>query len=343
MQTQSLTLKEVAEANEASISSIRSLAVRVRCSQSKAGGPLAETENYFYRTQGPEERLTLNRIGLPATETGDNMGYSDTYNGPRGMKSIVGYDPAHPPKLGESSLSGAQGNLGPRFMGARRPTSIPRNQLLLEVAYSAQSWTLKDLIATSSARLVATPSTSSRHCYEIQVTRPDVGFHVSVDPAANFMIRRLEIAPSAATKPKVSVFLEVESFQDCGAEVFIPTLIQGEMREGEAITRIRTECEVITCNQTLPTDAFEMVFPDWLRVVDQNSGKIHYWGPDNKPRLTFENAEEHRRWWRPRFNKAMQARYARHFPWSLVLGGITAAFVLILILRKRARARRAAA
>ncbi|MFI5460893.1 MAG: hypothetical protein ACHRXM_36240 [Isosphaerales bacterium] len=200
---------------------------------------------------------------------------------------------------------------------------------------------MRELIASSSAKLVATPSASNRHCYEIEVKRPDVAFNIAVDPTANFMIRRVETISSPRAKPKPTGFLEVEAFQDCGDGIFLPALVVGQEYEANGVVvKIRREVKIVSCNEALSPDALEPKFPDWLPVVDQRSGKIHYWGPGDKPRLTFDRAAEQRKWWLARVAKAQRARSAGRFPWSLVMGGATVAVAVAAIVVVRARSRR---
>lgn len=339
----SMTLGEIARANSAAVAAIQSLDLDLRFFESKGSGPSVETDHVIYRIQGDRERMILDRLTMPTTEEGDRMGYRDESHGLDGFKSIIGYDPSRPPQLGEITLSRAFGTLGPRFVGPRRPTSIPRLQLLFEVAFAKDAWTLRELIASSHAKLLAGPSTSPRRCHEIEVNRPGVAFKISVDPAANFMIRRVETILNPGTHSKPSSFLEVESFRDSGDGVFLPTLISGEEYEADGGTvKIRRECKIVSCNKPLPSDLLEPTFPDWLPVIDQRSGKIHYWGPGDKPRLTFGSAEEQREWWLPRVAKAKayRARSARRFPWSLAMGGITVVIGVGAVLLNRARARR---
>lgn len=338
----SLSLKEVAQANAASVAGIRSLVIKVKTYQSNPGGDpdaLSLTNEYTYRVQGDEERMTLD-TPQAADPSGDKPGYSDAYNGPGGFREIAGYDPKRPASLGEYSLTRTQGQLSARKTDGQSFAMYPRWDLLFEVYKKPKYLLLKDLIAQSkSARLAATPSTSPRRCYEIEVVLAEGVRLISVDPAANFMVRCMEfrLPPPSTSKPSS---VEVASFRACGDGVFIPEVVNAESQlEGGRETKVlrgfkvRTECEVVSCNQPIPAEDFRVAFPDWLRVVNQGTGKIHYWGPDEKPRLTFDTAEEHRRWFNPRLAKAMRAQQRSGFPWFGALAGFAAVALAAVALR----------
>lgn len=342
----SMSLDEVVQANTSSLAGIRSLAVHVKEFQTEPAESVSDnalklTVEYTYRMQGKEERVTTDLLFKPPAPGGDRPGHVETYNGPAGFREIIGYDPAHPSKLGEYSLSRAQGTIAPQKTDEPPFPLNPKSDLLFVLYKKPKYLSLRDLIATTrTARLVATPANSPHHCYEIAVEWPESRRLICVDPAANFMIRRVESSRPDSDEPRSPSFVEVVSFQDCGDGIFIPTRIEAtsQLTGGRSLKVLNT-CEVLSCNQPIPADEFRVDFPDWLCVVDQRSGKIHYWGPDDKPRLTFSNAEEHRRWRQPRLTQARRAQRDPGFPWSIVMGAITVIIAVTATLWTRYRSR----
>ena len=337
-----MTLDEVVKANAASIAGINSLVVRVKQSRSISGGavePLKPIDEYQYWKQGEEERMTFEYLGRPVVpnpENKDNQAYSDASNGPSGFREITGCDPRSPPKLGEYSLSGAQGILEDRKTTVQPFRTRPDYDLLMTVFTAPDYLSLRDLVeAHPSSKLIATPANSPRHCYEVEVSWSEGWRRVSVDPAVNFMIRREEYGLSGTANAQPS-FVEAESFRDCGDGAFIPTriLAKARMENGKEL-RLLTEVEVVSCNTPIPPEELQVVFPDWLIVVDRKTGKTHNWGPEDKPRQTFDSVEEHRKWLEPRRNKAKSELYSRPSPyrWVLVAGAITVILAAIVVFR----------
>jgi hypothetical protein len=341
-------VERIIRANEAAIAAIQSLVVRVRYFQPRPGAPpgspLEVSEEYTYTMDGPRARLAIDAKFTPRrpdAPPGENPGYSDTVVDDEGSRAIHGYNPADPPALGEFSSSRAVGFLGRPRSGQQRAFSPdPRVHLLMRILPSKDSASLAELAATATAtRLIADPSRSPRRCYELRIERPDMNLLVSVDPAVNFMIRRVEFLPTPRSKPAISGFVEADSFQDCGDGAFLPTRLHSEIVGEGSTWRGATECEVVSCNQPLPVDAFTLKFPDWLTVFDEPRGQIHVWGPDDRPRLTFANAEEFHKWWVPRHAQA-EAAQPRHTPFSwatVILTSLLGSAALFYIVRRWSR------
>jgi hypothetical protein len=102
--------------------------------------------------------------------------------------------------------------------------------------------------------------------------------------------------------------------------------------------RTALDCEVISCNRPLPSDAFAVRFPDWLRVLDEHDGKIYVWGPEGKPRLTFATKGEYQEWWMPRLAKAEGMVGTRsRLTWPVLVGVnlvVVVAIVFALVRRR---------
>jgi hypothetical protein len=344
----SMSLDEVVKANTASVAGIQSLVVRVQASRSTPGESpdvLKPLNEYLYRKQGEAERMTYQLLNLPKNpnlEKNDRPGYSDASNRPSGFLEIDGYDPKSPAELGEYSLSRAYGILAPRKTEESPFRAKPKWDLLMTVFKAPDYYSLQDFVtAHPTAKLISTPANSPRRCYEIEVTWPEGWRRISIDPAANFMIRREESGLPGMSDQESST-VEVESFQDCGDGAFIPTRIvsKGQLGAGKTV-KMLIECKVVSCNTPIPPEDLQAHFPDWLVVMDQKSGKVHYWGPDDKPRLTFDSLAEHRKWWIPRMNKAMAAKYnsSNSYRWAYLAGAIILVLAVFLVVRNQRQRR----
>jgi hypothetical protein len=341
-QPPAMTLDEIIAANAATAANIRSIVVKVKRHQTKAsllsGGELELGSVYTYRKQADRERLTTNNVIVPKRSNGDSPGYMDQSSGPDGLKAMIGYDPSDPPSLGEFSPSKAAAHISPRKTIGRSVEA----DLLLGVRLVPKVFAPAELVkGATSATILAGPADSPRHCYEVEVRRPEMDYRISFDPAANYMIRRVEYVPTPASKPHVKILIEAVAFKDWGDGVFLPTEIRSQMTENGHTMHSRVEFEVASCNRPIPEEEFNITFPDWLLVVDGLAGKIHRWGPDERPRLTFDNADAYQRWWQPREAKMLRDQRARWFPWSLAMGVLTLGVAGFAILRSRRGARAA--
>jgi hypothetical protein len=219
--------------------------------------------------------------------------------------------------------------------------------MLLAIVKVNETWTLDELVKIArSARLMADPATSPRGCYEIAIDRGDDWYQVSIDPAHHFLIRRIEYRAmkGAWAKLKIRYVVEVTRFQDCGEGVELPAEIVGVGGERDRPMSHRSEIEILSCNQDLPADTFLVSYPDWLRVFDRDTGAIHVWGPDGKPRLSFANSAEYDRWWRPRQAAAEQllglgAGGIPGWAWTAGTLGVVLAVLLIVMFLQRRRGR----
>jgi len=348
-----LTAEQIARMNASGVAAAHSLVVHVQyyqqlpASGGKDHGPKLMTDDYIYTVAGAEERLRLNRVQMKPSPDGDRPGYSDRYNGPSGFKALNNYDAEHPPELGEFSTSSAAGHLAPMQEKRLALGVNAKAQLLLEVGYSVRSWPLRDLVSgAASARVVATPSKSPRGCYELEIRRPEADlplFAVSVDPSANFMIRRVAWISTATSRPKFDGLMEVKRFKDCGDGAFIPAQIEGEGTENRLTSRQWLTVEILSCNQPLSADALHVRYPDWLKVVDQTTGKVLIMGPDEKLRMSFNTYEDYMKWYEPRYAKAKGLYWTTwtsrgvSWRWLILLNAVLIAAVVVFVARRRAR------
>lgn len=351
-----LTLRQVAKANTAAVNAIRSIHVTIDVDNNlptpgdeNPGQEPKLTYTIVWQKDGAWERTRLNwhrRGQVPRNY--------DVSNGPDGYRRLQNYDPKFAPPLSESIDRPAMGE-----MGKARPSyeiaSAPRSASYINVLVGATS--LEDYVAKNpSTKLAATPETSKLRCYEITTLQkieygpgkaPDVrDVRVFVDPAVGFWIRRIESGPlQKSTDPgeKGVGIIDVQEFKDCGNGVFWPlkgrhtTRLPGRTDGDEVIVRHRLHL----INQPLPEKDFVITFPDWLRVFDNESGKVFIWGSDGKPRMTFDSPGEYSAWYRPRAVDPFVERATRQQPWRVgwltaVNIGVVCLLVLIVLWRRRA-------
>jgi hypothetical protein len=351
-----LTLQQVVKANSGAINAIRSIHVTIDVANN-----LPATENeppppeilpiytiVWYKDHG-RERVLMNwhrRGRVPRN--------SDRYNGPDGYRGLVNYDPKFEPPLSESIARPAYGELDKRQTG-HQFASAARSSSYIDV-FAGGGPTLEEYVAKNpDCKLAATPATSKFSCYEITTLQkmesgpgkaPDVrDVRVFVDPAVGFWIRRIESGPlQKSTDPgdKGEGIGEVQEFKDCGNGVFWPLKSRFTRRlpgRTDGI-EISTRHTLHSINQPLPEKVFDIRFPDWLRVFDNQSGKVYVWGPDGKPRMTFGSQGEYQEWYRPRAKDPFVENMTRPRPWRVgwfagVNIGVVALLILLVLWRRR--------
>ncbi len=336
-------MEQIAKANAAGIEAIRSLVVHVtQYGEVAVPGDLAPARTkraeFTWYWSGGEQRVQQ-RIAIhnptPAKDKPQggkprNEAFSDQYNGSKGFKELRGYDPNDPPSLSESELGGCNGSYGIRSPDKTAFGIFPGQSLLWAVLEKRAFHSLTELVRSSkSIRIAKRPSESALRCYELEVVRAAAEFTIYVDPAANFMIRRVDTRyaiASPVTQAKLRMFQEVKEFRDFGNGVFLPVGLHGEMTETET-AKTRVEVEVKSVNEPLPPETFEVKFLDWMRVTDSKTGQIHIWGPDDKPRRTFESPGKYHEWYRPILMRKLAAESESQSQrrWLMI---VAAAFVL---------------
>lgn len=344
-----MDVRSLARANTAALQAIHSIMVRVEISDdlpdegsSRLRSRPELNYTFVWYKQGEDERLRETHQRPNANRF---LRSNDRYNGKRGFKELINYDPEHPSELSESTDGGAAGVLAGRRPPKKALQFNPRIPLLMALGHAGRFYSLEEFIAEAiDVSLEKTPAQSEWKCYEMRVRFPDYNFQVAVDPTANFLIRRLHIQPTDTNKtlPDVSQQSEVHSFNDCGKGVYLPAKVVRKRTN----TKLNISSTLIaqvteyTVNQTLPPEAFDITFPEWLRVTDRETNKVHVWDKDG-PRLTFSSAEEYTAWFGPRMKPPQKARSLSWPIWT----GIAMAAVLVaagcvrLFMRWRARKR----
>jgi len=145
------------------------------------------------------------------------------------------------------------------------------------------------LSGKDQSKIVKSPAQSTIKCYELDV-KP-IGeksrFMVAVDPNNGFLVRKVE----QYTSGTLSTEAEVMSYSDRGGGVFVPTRIREHIYLHDKLSStITTDARVTvkSVNQPIPSQAFDVVFPEWTRVMDHSTGKIYIWGKNGPYKTTIE-------------------------------------------------------
>jgi hypothetical protein len=312
-QGDSLSLDDIVRANENAIASITSLkfVARIDGARGRTDVRLA----YYWRADDTAKLITDPLT--PPGPNGDRLDYEEWFHDRDSVETLVGYPRDHPPRLGDDSTTKAHGVIAARnkLVVDVMPRS-PRAMLMLRVYNFGPSKSLKELVAgAKSARIIGTPSSSARKCYELDIDFSEK-FHanVSVDPSNNFMIRRIEhrAAVKGITKPYHEISVrEATAFHRFPDGSCLPEKIQvsigddispgGDKRESTIIF------ESLMCNEPISPSELAFSFPEALTVVDDTTGMVHIWGADGKPARSFKSGKEFEAWDRPRFLKASKA------------------------------------
>jgi hypothetical protein len=337
----------VAKANTAALQSIHSLMVRVEIwddlpdegSQQFRRRPELNYTYAWYR-QGDEERLRELRH---RPDPKGLLRSNDSYNGKRGFKDLMNFDLDNPYELSESIDGPAAGVMASRRPPQRPFRMNPRTPLLMTLGYQARTYTLQEFVEQAGkASVEKAPAESDLKCYELRVRCPDYDFRIAVDPGANFMMRRIEAQPAEPDKTPEAWLREVESFHDCGGGVYLPAKATRKLTnlKQDVSTNMVVRTTEYKVNEPLPPEIFDVKFPEWLRVTDQEKNKIYVWGVDG-PRLTFNSPEEYNTWFRPRMRFTQKVKSLGWTAWA----GIAVGTVLVvavgarLFVRWRARRR----
>lgn len=339
-------------AHEATIDSIRTLRVHVEYASKRPTffdeGVDAKDGEYDWTLDGEDERIRMVDLHQPRTDEGDEPGHKDQMNRGDRFKALIGLDSSNPPELGEFSVARAQGVIAPRQSAPLALGQTPRVHCLWRINVGDRELGLADACrAARSVDLVAEPSEASKGRYELRLEFPEGVVRCWLDPEAGFLLGRVEHDLLAKKdRPAVHNVMEADGFRAFAGGVFFPTVVRCALTEREKTMTYRYGFEVESINEPLPADAFEMRFPDWLRVVDVGTGKFHVWGPADEPRLTFVTNQEFQDWSLPRIAEARGMNRVslsrRLLSWPVVVSTLAIVAVVATLFVRRRRALRSA-
>lgn len=339
----------IVRAHEATIAAIHSMHVRVKSFAKKPNlfGEGAEAQNSeydWYFDDNENERIRSKNLNEPRTSDGDEPGIKDIANMRSEFRALLGMDPERPPPLGEASMTKAHGVMARRQSGVMALGQVPRIHCLWQIDVGEDDLSLAEACkAAKAVDLVHLPSSSPSGCYELRLDYPKLGLvvHCWLDPKAGLLLRRVD-QDLAAKRDRKAIHntLEVTGFESYGLGAYFPEGVKGRLTEGGRTMSYRYEFEVTSINKPLPPDTFTIRFPDGLHVVDSASGKIHIWGPDDKPRRTFNSSKEFDEWFTPRFVEAKglnrTSPSGRLLSWPVVVSflAIVAAAIALFVRRR---------
>ncbi len=348
----------LAEANESAIGLIHSADLVIDISVDRVRGLPARNENeqmkrsWRWSKRDDVERIRY-RYDYLRPEDGLPVNIGDMIQDGRTRRTLLNWDPTNPQKIEPLNNGTVKARVEPQT--PRLPGFFAHPSVFLGLRMQLNS---QDLALTLAELVRASPRAEVRgkvriHGYDtwrIFVEHPNNSgpksdgsfYEVFVDPAVNFMVRRVEAHDRATTvdKLKVSPYTysrEIQEFHDCGGGVFVPTRFEDQsLGDGRAAPSMVLHGDVrnLTVNVELPPDALDFAFPKHVlvRFLPPVNGKAKksLWGDNDTPILEVHKAQDLVEYTR-RLSPASRASSVLVF----VLANIAIAFAIIAILSYR--------
>jgi hypothetical protein len=335
-----LTIMDIADANDQAISSVTSLIIDIHSEQEVQGStPMGRCLSFHCRWiwQGGEMKIIQEKGpgAIRALRTDQQNAkhptntFEETYNGKNGYRSLMSYNPNKPPEISEQVPGGASGIIT-RERADPYPGVYPQRVLLFEIPYKNGSLRLASLVKERSCRIKATPASSQAKCYELEMGDENGnGLVISLDPRNNFTIRKVE-----CRKKDGSLLYDgnVTSYHELPGNIKIPKEIVRHIHMGDNVVTTYTTTAVELLNQNIPNETFFVRFPPWLRVFDENTGRLYLWGDDEqKPFKTFESKDEYLKWYTDQMGPEPGRKQSRLVWWLFVC---LVVLVLVFVVRR---------
>jgi hypothetical protein len=118
--------------------------------------------------------------------------------------------------------------------------------------------------------------------FEAEFALPDSTITVSVDPAANYMIRRVEMNPKEIAG--YHSVIEVNRFKEHAPGVYFPEQVTVLRKHGDAApsTEIIKFTDVVV-NSPIPASLFTLKFPHGIYVTDRIEGRKYRVNENGQP------------------------------------------------------------
>jgi hypothetical protein len=329
-----MTASEIAAANARGIAAVRSIVADGTYDMEMTGSlrvPRNTTACFTWTWQKGELRSQCRqRQALYPIEAGSAQkarqplrpwNFSDCYNGKKGFKVLQGYNPDEPsPVLTETEPGKISGIIdATQSNPAEAILYHPDGVLLFVLGGGDEMGTLSQLIAKCGGNVVEKPSDNNQQCYVLMVDLPtprpnpstvtfDAKGNVIRPPAVGPVKLRLKIAVDQAhgfLVRSVTRFIddkrifenEVLTFAKSDDGAFCPKNIRFEVQRapGHNLNLAYLDLAIRQFNKDIPAEAFEVKFPEWLRVADRQNGRVYLWGNDG-PQRTFKSDVAYRQW-----------------------------------------------
>lgn len=287
-----IDIKTIIDLNYQSVRSIHAIAAEIDLYDVAGGKRYAASKTTWYH-QGHQERL---RIKLyDRSKPGGPVSTRDGFNDAAQFRAIEGgYDFDSPPGLSESVDGPGYGRLGPRAASRTVLGVDSRTYLLLAISHEQESLTLKELAGkATSPRIARGPSTTSPE-YQLELPVGKQVYRVNLDPRKAFAMTRFEV--SAGDGATVTGWVEGVKWQHFGNGVHLPTELKTVDGSGPDAEQALITVRYLHVNDRIPESEIGLVFPDWMRVYEEPSGRVLIADGKGGFRHTFASRDEYKGW-----------------------------------------------
>jgi hypothetical protein len=301
------TLATIIKANESAVELIHTVQARFELTLSpRAVGPGASAPVKAFSFEWSADFVRgRNRI-----RDVNHLAKADAL-GPKGISDLVivgtsyrlleNWDPASPQTLGPYRTGTVNADVG--VVADAIPGGYdPRSSLLWTVDSAATSLR-KSVEKSEKSRILPPEFIQGQKCVVVEIpsTRTtQCSYKVFIDPALNYMIRRIEgttqpIKVNGRAEPViVSARAEIPSFIAFPGGVYFPESLEVDRSDSKMIDR--TTFKDVRVNEDLPNDAFDLQFPAWCRVRDMSSRETFIADGNGGKLASFSKPEEMAAW-----------------------------------------------
>ncbi len=296
-----LTIQNLADANQASISSFASLKATVKTTFRNSSPEFAALDQeLLYFSSGQQERISIQQA-TPRLVPGDLTGLSfpvgnkQIHNGPSGYRMLDIFDdlrdefgnfPVDSPAVGSDDAS--RGSLG---------YHLAKYYLGLEVlAGSSEAHSLSHLLSQDpDAIIFEEPTPANDQCFGIQFSYAQGAHRVWLSRDHGFMIRRMEWIDGS----KTTTDFRVVDFEQHGELYICKEWELSRRSEGIPEVVLEGEVEVHSVNSPIHESDLTVQYPEGLPFFDHKLGQAGVWGIDG-PAIMFSSKEEAQDWFTKR-------------------------------------------
>lgn len=259
--------------------------------------PRQPDQEYVWSKLGEFERVSLvDHREWASRPNGEKGSRTDVVNGPRGYRRLVGFNPDRPELPTESKDWPVKGSIGQRKETPRYP-ALPRTDFhvfLDNNTGQGPKWlSLEQLLSQPG---VKRPPESGDAVDCLRLMNGDFRQLLRLDLKAGGWIQSIESFHPQTGFTSESI---ITKFQQVGnwiapSERLMKVSSKGVV--GLASLHIVKKWDFA---KALTERDFEVAYPEWTRVVDEETKRIYIWGQDG-PKLTFNSLAEYMAWFESR-------------------------------------------
>lgn len=301
-----LSVSDIVSAHRTAIDGIHSLDLQVKARSLPAGVDY----DYHWTWSGERQRCQhrfLNRKPIRSSVAGIEypVGTTDATNGPSGYRALLNYSHEDPVDLTEAVDHPASGQIDDRRSGHSLVVDVQSEIGLIIPGKAGEAVSLWELVENArSTELIKSPGDSDADgCYVLEIRVDGAEHSIWLSPQHNFMLKKHRVA---ATPESAAWSRSVVDFTPLGGGGFLATKLK-TIIESKNPLEISTFVEILSANEPIPDEAFEVRFPKGLIVFDNTTGNRIIWG-DGKPDKVFESKDAFSAWTKA----ARQAYFARN-------------------------------